>query len=501
MSLNHLETPASETSTQKNAADATVEAASDASPTADYRGNFLATFTPEEEKKIMRKIDYRLLLLCGIIYMIKQIDVNNAASVKVLSVGKPTNILTQLGMSSDQYNWVQSVYYLPSNLLLKRMTPRHFQTRIMFLWGLVLACHAAVRNTSGILAARFFLGLAEAGLFPSLMTHFSSWYRSDEFGKPMMWLFGVFNLAGIVGSILVYGISFLDGKQGLSSWQWVFLIQGVATMAFASIVYLLYPDYPKSERTMRWLSPREQEFVELRLASNAPVTSDAAFSSKESWDTFKDPKLWAFCLTQTLMNTGGFGLTWFLPTIVTNLGFTAPPNNILLLIPPAAATIITITIAAWVLKRAWFPRPLVALTIVLFEVAVFAIFISTNSKGAIYFACVTGSALSNSFAIPFWSWRSSSLKGTTGTAFAFGLQSGIGQLGGVIGPQIFQSKYGPTYRVPYSVCTACIAGGFFGCWLCYYLTASLEKDVRRVQLNRIKASKEGKLYAGDDIQY
>lgn len=39
-------------------------------------------------------------------------------------------------------------------------------------------------------------------------------------GKPIMWLFGIFNLSGIIGSLLVYGISYLDGKHGLSSWQW-----------------------------------------------------------------------------------------------------------------------------------------------------------------------------------------------------------------------------------------------------------------------------------------
>ncbi|EMR63572.1 putative pantothenate transporter protein [Eutypa lata UCREL1] len=194
---------------------------------ADYRANFLSSFTPGEEKKIMQKIDYRLLLLCGIIYMVKQIDVNNAASVKVLAVGQPTNILVQLDMTSDEYNWVQSIYYisyiifeLPSNLFLKKMTPRNFQTRIMFGWGAVLACHAAITNKQGIYAARFFLGLMEAGLFPSIMTHLCSWYRSDEMGKPMMWLFGVFNLAGVLGSLIVYGVAFLDGRQGLSSWQW-----------------------------------------------------------------------------------------------------------------------------------------------------------------------------------------------------------------------------------------------------------------------------------------
>lgn len=43
---------------------------------------------------------------------ISQIDYTNAASVKVLQVGKPSNILTQLGMTADQYNWVQSIYFV-----------------------------------------------------------------------------------------------------------------------------------------------------------------------------------------------------------------------------------------------------------------------------------------------------------------------------------------------------------------------------------------------------
>ncbi len=149
----------------------------------------------------------------------------------------------------------------------------------------------------------------------------------------------------------------------------------------------------------------------------------------------------------------------------------------------------------------------------------FAIFIGTRERGAIYAACILGTGLSAAFAIPFWScrllrltvrtWctlliavagRTSSLKGTTGTAFAFGLQSGIGQLGGVIGPQIFRSQYASDgYKIPYSICTAAIAAGFFGGCLCWYLTRNLERDVRRVKLNRIKAEREGRLYVGDDF--
>jgi hypothetical protein len=60
----------------------------------------------------------------------------------------------------------------------------------------------------------------EAGMFPGVAAQLCSWYRSDEMGKPIMWMFGLQNCSGIVGSLLAYGISYLNGKGGLSAWRW-----------------------------------------------------------------------------------------------------------------------------------------------------------------------------------------------------------------------------------------------------------------------------------------
>jgi MFS family permease len=80
-----------------------------------------------------------------------------------------------------------------------------------------------VKNKQGIYAARFFLGMMEAGLFPGLAAQLCSWYRSDEMGKPIMWMFGFQNCAGIVGSLIAYGVSYMNGLGGLSGWQWFVL--------------------------------------------------------------------------------------------------------------------------------------------------------------------------------------------------------------------------------------------------------------------------------------
>lgn len=95
--------------------------------TAENREEFLASFSSQEEKHIRRKVDKRFLLLIGLMYMVKQvclillspeliqntksqIDVNNVSSIKVLQVGEKSNILNELNMSADQYNWVSSIY-------------------------------------------------------------------------------------------------------------------------------------------------------------------------------------------------------------------------------------------------------------------------------------------------------------------------------------------------------------------------------------------------------
>ncbi|CAH0051656.1 unnamed protein product [Clonostachys solani] len=475
---------------------------------AEYRTEFLSSFTIEEEQKIMRKVDLHIVVLVGLIYSIKQIDTNNAALVKVMAIGKPTNILNQLGMTSDQYAWVQTAYYIPyvlletpTILLFKKMSPRLFQSRIIITWGIILALHAAVSTKEALYALRVLIGIAEAGMFPAIMTFYTCWYRGDELARPMIWVHSIDQFSNIIGQLLAYGMSYLDGKQGLSSWQWVFLLEGVATVIFGIIVYFYHPDYPRSPRTSKWLSPREQEFVELRLTTNAPRLSDKPFSLQETLITLKDPRLWSFTFMMLCMSTTSYGIAWFLPNIVTNLGFVTVPRNLLLLLPGSFLSMILIISIHFIYKRALVPRPLFCLTIVGCELLSFIIFLATQQKAAVYAACILGSMFSHAWGTSYWPWRSSSLKGTTGTAVAFGITNSIGQLGGVIGPQIFRSQWATSgYKESYGICVGALGGGFLLGLLCWYLTFDLETQVRRVKKARNKAAREGRVYVDDEVR-
>jgi len=75
-------------------------------------------------------------------------------------------------MTGTQYNLCLTVFFIsysvfevPSNILLKKLKPHIWFTAIMVAWGIVMTFMGFVQNYSGLLAARWFLGLAEAGLY------------------------------------------------------------------------------------------------------------------------------------------------------------------------------------------------------------------------------------------------------------------------------------------------------------------------------------------------
>ncbi|KAF2795750.1 high-affinity nicotinic acid transporter [Melanomma pulvis-pyrius CBS 109.77] len=474
----------------------------------EAKAAFLATFTAADEKRIMSKVDKRFILLTGLMFLIKQIDVNNAANVKVLHVGKPSNILKELHMSSNDYNWVASIYGIayiifeaPSNLLLKKMSPHNWQARIFFTWGIITACHAAAKNRHQIYALRFLLGMFEAGMFPGVMAQYSSWYRTDEMGRIVTYYFCFSSISGIVGALLTYGISYMNGIGGLSAWRWVYLLEGTVTILFSGVVWWYLPDYPKSPSSNRWFSEREQEFIETRLPENAPLTSDPNFSAKEIKSILGKWLIWSFMLSQTLVNLGGYALTWYLPTIITNLGFAGLPRNQLLLLPPAGAALSGLIFSAWFMGRAWIVRPAYIMFIMSGMVICFVLFFSIHNRVGIYIACVLGNLFYQSYFPAFWAWRSATLSGSTGTAFTLGLQSGIAQLGGVVGPQLFQSKWAHNgYKTSFGIAASFLFAGWVSNLWTWWLTRNTEYDVMRVRRLANTARKEGRTNFGDDIR-
>ncbi|KAK7721258.1 hypothetical protein SLS64_001554 [Diaporthe eres] len=426
-----------------------------------YRHDFLSGFTADDDRRIMRKVDLRFLPLVGFMYLVKQVDYTNAASIKVLQVGQSSNVLTELGMTADQYNWIQTVYFIsyvifevPSNLVLKKVTPRKWQTRIFLSWGIVVACHAAVQNKEGFYALRFLLGMMEAGFFPGLaaqMCDLAPERRVRPANNVDVCIPELLRYHRVAAHVwyIVYGWSagvkrvemvrtpsvFCLGAMNLMNHR-VFLLEGLATILFS-----------------------EQEYLKLRLPKNAPRTHDPVFSKDEILASIKDPKI------------------------------------------IAAVTVLGIIGAASFLRRAVIVRPLFIQLLTAGTLAFFIVLCLPVSRSATYAACVLGTAFYFTYFVPFWAWRSATLTGSTGTAFTLALQTSVAQVGGVIAPQVLPSKWAADgYKKSFIVCSACVAAAAASnAWL-WYLTRASEKEVQRVRRLRIEAERAGRVWAGADVR-
>lgn len=137
------------------------------------------------------------------------------------------------------------VFEIPCNMLLQRVFahasqshfnankfdvnyepqigPRKWISGQVISFGLVATLQVFVRNRTGFLIVRSFLGLAESAYIPGAVYTLSTWYRQKELAKRVaIFFFGMFS-GNALSPILASGIIQLDGRKGLSGWQWIFL--------------------------------------------------------------------------------------------------------------------------------------------------------------------------------------------------------------------------------------------------------------------------------------
>ncbi|KAL4807202.1 major facilitator superfamily domain-containing protein [Aspergillus unguis] len=474
--------------------------------------------TAAEEKKLLRRIDWRLMTLCSLIFMFKNLDSNNISNARIMNQGTGHNIMTQLGITSNEYNLVTVLYYVclyyspfcavdfaeikvpyivleaPSNLLLKRFSPSRWQARIMVSWGIVLMCNAAVKDKGGLFTTRFLLGVAEAGQFPGVILQMTYWYRPDEMSLRLLYFYICGNISNIFGGLLAYGFDTVSGAAGLSGWQWLFLVEGIATVLFGVAIWFLVPDFPE---TATWLSDKEKRFIQARLPANAPRASEQDFKLSEIVSSLKDLRLWLFTLIWATFTVGTHGVTFYQSTVIADLGYTSIAQAQLLNIPITVCGLLFIAVTGITADRARIPRPLYPLSFLLVIIICYGVFVAYPSNGAVYAVTLIANALTAGWFPVMWPWRVQTTSRATGSAFAIGFVNSYGQIGGAIGPQMFKSEYAPRYTVPFSVAMGLVALCAALTVLTWWVTWDTERDTRRLKLARVRAEQKGEVVLED----
>lgn len=255
------------------------------------------------------------------------------------------NLEQDLHLKGIQYNDCLAILFpfyiaaeIPSNMMMKRIRPSIWLTFIMVCWSASMIGQGFVKNYSGLMATRVFLGVFEGGLFPGVNYYITQWYCRHETGFRMAMFFSAATLAGAFGGILTRGIAEMSGTGGLSAWSWIFILEGLLSILVSFTAYWAIYDYPA---TARFLSDGERHEVERRLLEDHGHLSND-FHIKYVWQAIGDWKIYIFMLICMAGFCPIYSFSMFLPTIIKNMGYTANNAQLMSVPPYVFACIFTI---------------------------------------------------------------------------------------------------------------------------------------------------------------
>ncbi|CEI98925.1 hypothetical protein CU097_008505 [Rhizopus azygosporus] len=305
----------------------------------------------EAEKKLVRKLDTRLLPFLSFMYLFSSLDRSSLGNAVL------DNFEEDVGITPDQFNTCVTIFYvgflifqIPSNILLKRFTAKRWLPFLMLLWGTIACLHATVRNYHQLLIFRFLLGFFEAGFFPGVIYFLTLFYKKNEMATRIALFWGSTVAAHAYAGVLAYGILQLRGSRGLTGWQWLFLIEGIPTVFVSVIAYFYLPSSPS---TWTILTAEERILAVSRLEhednkhTHMTLADLDASNKKQAVKALTDWKVWMYMLMFFCGSVPNTSVSNFLPSIVRGMGYDDKLSANLMSAPPYVCAVIVMIVVAY----------------------------------------------------------------------------------------------------------------------------------------------------------
>lgn len=324
---------------------------------------------------------------------------------------------------------------------------------LCFSWGLVSLFQAFMHNYAGLIACRFFLGLCEGGLFPGFVLYLSDFYRRNELQTRIGLIYGAASVSGAFSGLLAAAIQSLNGKANLKGWQWIFLIEGLATVVFAIFAMLILPNTPQDVLSF---SAEEAGYCTQRLRADTQSQESSKITFKAIASAFKEPHILNMAVIAFCNGVVIGGLAYFTPSVVHALGYGLVKTQ-LMSVPPFAIAFVLTLVAAQFADRCQ-RRGLAAIVTLSLAIVGCAINLTCSSIPARYAAiCLNvASIYSTAPSILTWIPNNSAPYGKRATAIAIGFVTS--NSAGIISTWIYPTSTAPRYlfAVKFNLSIVCI---------------------------------------------
>ncbi|MBN2979666.1 MFS transporter [Pseudomonas lactucae] len=266
--------------------------------------------------RAVRKVKGHVLPLFVIMFILNYIDRVNIGFVR-------THMEHDLGIGAAAYGFGAGLFFIgyalfevPSNMLLQKVGARIWLTRIMFTWGIVATMMAFIQNETHFYILRFLLGVAEAGFFPGVIYYFTRWLPGVERGKAIAIFLSGSAVASLISGPLSGALLQIEGF-GLHGWQWMFALEGLASVVIGFFVWFWLDSKPHDAK---WMTREEQDAL-VDAIDEEQRQREALTSVKPTLGKLlKDRQILLFCALYFCIQLTIYAATFWLPSIIKKMG-------------------------------------------------------------------------------------------------------------------------------------------------------------------------------------
>jgi D-galactonate transporter len=277
----------------------------------------------QQVENIYKKVTLRLIPFLFICYLAAYLDRVNVGFAKLQMLSDLKFSETVYGLGAGIFFIGYFLFEVPSNILLEKIGPRVWISRIMISWGILSSCMMFVSSETTYYVLRFLLGIAEAGFFPGIILYLTYWYPQDRRGRIVALFMTAIAFSGVLGGPLSGWImEYFSGMHGLAGWQWLFLLEGLPSVILGVVTFLYLDD---TIQKAKWLNTEEKAYLQSRLDADAVKKVHMPISK-----VFTDMRIWLFSGIYFFIVMGLYGIGFWLPNIIKAAGVTDVFHNGLL---------------------------------------------------------------------------------------------------------------------------------------------------------------------------
>jgi len=284
-----------------------------------------------------RKVWWRIIPFIVVLYIISILDRVNVGYAAL-------TMNADLGIDPAFFGFISGIFFvsyvifeIPSNQILVRTGARIWLCRIMVSWGLITVLIAFVQSHVQLAVLRFLLGAAEAGFSPGIMLYLTFWFGRERIARALCVFFIAIPLAMVIASPVSTFILSHASWFGLSSWRWLFVLEGVPAVVFGGLILIFLQDSPAkagwlSAEERRWLVSRlEGEKVERETPQGIPLRQLLAA-----------PGVLVLCASSFLVGLFLTSLLFWIPQIVNSSGISGSlaTTGLLVMVPYAVSILV-----------------------------------------------------------------------------------------------------------------------------------------------------------------